>query len=121
MPEGQTAREALGAALRKTYAEQSGYSHDDATDADRCACRQIPLSRAHLREPFTTCAADGIAGLDDALADTHFQKIYLREPAVPAEHVGVAFVTGKNGGRVRQVAEAFDALAGGWSSPHTTR
>lgn len=34
VPEGQTAREALGAALRKTYAEQTGYSHDDATDAE---------------------------------------------------------------------------------------
>ncbi|MDE2404850.1 MAG: aromatic ring-hydroxylating dioxygenase subunit alpha [Sphingomonadales bacterium] len=34
VPEGQTAREALGAALRKAYAEQSGYDHDHATDSE---------------------------------------------------------------------------------------
>ena len=34
VPEDQTAREALGAALRKTYTEQTGYDHSDATDAE---------------------------------------------------------------------------------------
>jgi len=34
VPEGQSAREALGAALRKLYAEQTGYDHESATDAE---------------------------------------------------------------------------------------
>lgn len=34
VPEGQTAREALGEALRKAYTEQTGYDHADATDAE---------------------------------------------------------------------------------------
>ncbi|NBC38104.1 Rieske 2Fe-2S domain-containing protein [Novosphingobium sp. FSY-8] len=34
VPEGQTAREALGAAMRQAYTEQSGYDHSDATDAE---------------------------------------------------------------------------------------
>ena len=34
VPEGQTAREALGAALRQTYTEQTGYDHSHATDAE---------------------------------------------------------------------------------------
>ena len=34
VPEGQTAREALGAALRTTYTEQSGYDHEHATDSE---------------------------------------------------------------------------------------
>ena len=32
--EGMTAREALGAAMRQTYAEATGYDHDHATDAE---------------------------------------------------------------------------------------
>lgn len=32
--EGQTARAALGAALRKAYTEQTGYDHEDATDSE---------------------------------------------------------------------------------------
>jgi nitrite reductase/ring-hydroxylating ferredoxin subunit len=34
VPEGLTAREALGAAMRKSYTEQSGYDHSEATDAE---------------------------------------------------------------------------------------
>ncbi|QZP07558.1 aromatic ring-hydroxylating dioxygenase subunit alpha [Caenibius sp. WL] len=34
VPQGQTARAALGAALRKTYAEQTGYDHEQATDSE---------------------------------------------------------------------------------------
>ena len=34
VPEGQTARQALGAALRKAYEEQSGYDHSQATDSE---------------------------------------------------------------------------------------
>ena len=34
VPEGQTARQALGAAMRKAYTEQTGYDHEDATDAE---------------------------------------------------------------------------------------
>ncbi|MBV1691057.1 aromatic ring-hydroxylating dioxygenase subunit alpha [Novosphingobium sp. G106] len=34
VPEGKTAREALGDAMRKGYTEQTGYDHDDATDAE---------------------------------------------------------------------------------------
>lgn len=34
VPEGQSARAALGAALRKSYTEQTGYDHSDATDAE---------------------------------------------------------------------------------------
>lgn len=34
VPEGQSAREALGAALRQTYTEQTGYDHSQATDAE---------------------------------------------------------------------------------------
>ena len=34
VPDGQTARAALGEALRQTYSEQSGYDHSDATDAE---------------------------------------------------------------------------------------
>lgn len=34
VPEGRSAREALGAALRRTYAEASGYDHDHATDSE---------------------------------------------------------------------------------------
>lgn len=34
VPEGQTARAALGDALRKLYAEQTGHNHDDATDSE---------------------------------------------------------------------------------------
>lgn len=34
VPEGQTARLALGAAMRKAYTESSGYDHDHATDAE---------------------------------------------------------------------------------------
>lgn len=34
VPEGMTAREALGAAMRKSYTEQTGYDHEDATDAE---------------------------------------------------------------------------------------
>ena len=34
VPEGQSARAALGAALRKSYTEQSGYDHEQATDAE---------------------------------------------------------------------------------------
>jgi phenylpropionate dioxygenase-like ring-hydroxylating dioxygenase large terminal subunit len=34
VPEGMTARAALGAAMRKNYAEQAGYSLDHATDAE---------------------------------------------------------------------------------------
>ena len=34
VPEGMTARAALGAALRQSYAEQAGYSLDHATDAE---------------------------------------------------------------------------------------
>ena len=34
VPEGMTAREALGAAMRAAYTAQSGYNHDDATDAE---------------------------------------------------------------------------------------
>ena len=34
VPEGKTAREALGDAMRKAYTEQTGYDHDDATDAE---------------------------------------------------------------------------------------
>lgn len=34
VPLGQSAREALGAALRKSYAEQSGYDHSAATDSE---------------------------------------------------------------------------------------
>ena len=34
VPEGQSARAALGEALRTAYAEQSGYDHDHATDSE---------------------------------------------------------------------------------------
>jgi phenylpropionate dioxygenase-like ring-hydroxylating dioxygenase large terminal subunit len=34
VPDGQTAREALGAAMRKSYEEQTGYDHSEATDAE---------------------------------------------------------------------------------------
>lgn len=34
VPEGMTAREALGAAMRVAYTAQTGYNHDDATDAE---------------------------------------------------------------------------------------
>jgi len=34
VPDGQTAREALGGALRKSYEEQSGYDHSGATDSE---------------------------------------------------------------------------------------
>jgi nitrite reductase/ring-hydroxylating ferredoxin subunit len=34
VPAGTTAREALGAAMRQAYTEQSGYSHEDATDSE---------------------------------------------------------------------------------------
>ncbi len=34
VPEGMTAREALGAAMRESYAKSSGYDHDHATDAE---------------------------------------------------------------------------------------
>lgn len=34
VPEGQTAREALGAAMRAAYTAQTGYDHEDATDAE---------------------------------------------------------------------------------------
>ena len=34
VPEGMTAREALGTAMRAAYTAQSGYNHDDATDAE---------------------------------------------------------------------------------------
>ena len=34
VPEGETARAALGAALRQAYTEQSGYDHSDATDSE---------------------------------------------------------------------------------------
>ncbi len=34
VPEGQSARAALGAAMRKAYAEQSGYDHEHATDSE---------------------------------------------------------------------------------------
>ncbi|MFA7586718.1 MAG: aromatic ring-hydroxylating dioxygenase subunit alpha [Novosphingobium sp.] len=34
VPEGQTAREALGVALRRAYEDQSGYDHSDATDSE---------------------------------------------------------------------------------------
>ncbi len=34
VPSGQTAREALGEAMRKAYEEQSGYDHSDATDSE---------------------------------------------------------------------------------------
>lgn len=34
VPPGQSARRALGASMRATYAEQTGYDHDHATDAE---------------------------------------------------------------------------------------
>jgi len=34
VPAGQTARVALGAAMRKAYAEQTGYDHEHATDSE---------------------------------------------------------------------------------------
>ena len=34
VPEGKTARETLGAAMRAAYAAQTGYDHEDATDAE---------------------------------------------------------------------------------------
>jgi phenylpropionate dioxygenase-like ring-hydroxylating dioxygenase large terminal subunit len=34
VPEGMTARRALGESMRKAYAEQTGYDHDHATDAE---------------------------------------------------------------------------------------
>ena len=34
VPDGKTAREALGDAMRKGYTEQSGYDHSDATDSE---------------------------------------------------------------------------------------
>lgn len=34
VPDGVTARAALGAAMRKAYTEQTGYDHEDATDAE---------------------------------------------------------------------------------------
>lgn len=34
VPEGKTAREALGDAMRRSYTEQTGYDHGDATDAE---------------------------------------------------------------------------------------
>lgn len=34
VPDGMTARLALGAAMRKSYSEQTGYDHDHATDAE---------------------------------------------------------------------------------------
>lgn len=34
VPEGMTAREALGAAMRAGYTAQTGYDHDDATDSE---------------------------------------------------------------------------------------
>ena len=34
VPEGMTAREALGAAMRSAYTEATGYDHDNATDAE---------------------------------------------------------------------------------------
>ncbi len=34
VPAGTTAREALGAAMRKAYTDQTGYSHEDATDSE---------------------------------------------------------------------------------------
>lgn len=34
VPEGKTAREALGDAMREAYTAQTGYDHDDATDAE---------------------------------------------------------------------------------------
>ena len=34
VPDGQSARAALGAAMRKLYEEQSGYDHSDATDSE---------------------------------------------------------------------------------------
>jgi phenylpropionate dioxygenase-like ring-hydroxylating dioxygenase large terminal subunit len=34
VPEGQSARAALGATMRKAYTEQSGYDHSEATDAE---------------------------------------------------------------------------------------
>ncbi len=34
VPDGQSARKALGAALRQTYSDQTDYDHSDATDAE---------------------------------------------------------------------------------------
>jgi phenylpropionate dioxygenase-like ring-hydroxylating dioxygenase large terminal subunit len=34
VPEGLSAREALGAAMRRGYTEQTGYDHEDATDSE---------------------------------------------------------------------------------------
>ncbi|MDR2857016.1 MAG: aromatic ring-hydroxylating dioxygenase subunit alpha [Novosphingobium sp.] len=34
VPDGQTARSALGAAMRRMYTDQTGYDHDHATDAE---------------------------------------------------------------------------------------
>ncbi len=34
VPEGMTAREALGAAMRQNYTKATGYDHEDATDAE---------------------------------------------------------------------------------------
>jgi phenylpropionate dioxygenase-like ring-hydroxylating dioxygenase large terminal subunit len=34
VPEGMTAREALGAAMRESYTKQTGYDHGDATDSE---------------------------------------------------------------------------------------
>ncbi|WP_144096038.1 aromatic ring-hydroxylating oxygenase subunit alpha [Croceicoccus sediminis] len=34
VPEGMTARQALGAQMRELYTEQTGYDHEDATDAE---------------------------------------------------------------------------------------
>jgi Ring hydroxylating alpha subunit (catalytic domain) len=34
VPEGMTAREALGAAMRKAYSDATGYDHEHATDAE---------------------------------------------------------------------------------------
>jgi hypothetical protein len=53
-------------------------------------------------------AADGVAGLDDALVDAAGQQVDLGEPAVAPEHIGEAAVPREGDVGVGEVAEAGD-------------
>ena len=53
-------------------------------------------------------AADRVAGLDDALRRSALEQIDLGEPAVAAEHVGVAAVAAEHDRGVAEVAQALD-------------
>src|SRR5690606_15052710 len=66
---------------------------------------------AHGDQPAVLAdgAANAVAALDHPLVDALLEQVDLGQPAVAAEHVGVAFVAGKHHRGMRQVAEAFDA------------